>query len=136
MNLSRNGFVKIKLYVIFGCSHLINLVGFQLDMDQNWIWTDSLNTLCCTCWEISTWIWQVLQITRHKSLSNAYISSKLVSNNDDMMDYIQFSALSEFYMRIKNGKNVQENRISPKFIQEQTIINYMFKKLQKETNGK
>lgn len=53
-----------------------------------------------------------------------------------MMDYIQFSALSEFYMRIKNGKNVQENRISPKFIQEQTIINYMFKKLQKETNGK
>lgn len=52
------------------------------------------------------------------------------------MDYIQFSALSEFYMRIKNGKNVQENRISPKFIQEQTIINYMFKKLQKETYGK
>ncbi len=44
--------------------------------------------------------------------------SKLVSNNDDMMDYIQFSALSKFWIRIKNGKNVQEIDNPLKSIQE------------------
>ncbi len=53
-----------------------------------------------------------------------------------MMDYIQFSALSEFWMRIKNGKNVQEIENPLKSIQERGNHKLHVQEITKENKWK